>query len=87
MVRFFLNIYDYLQKRRRLCMGLMFACIAILLAMMASLRYNENIYDFLPVSGNEQKAITLYQDISGGQRVFAMLKHKDGDTENSDRLT
>ena len=87
MVRFFLNIYDYLQQRRRLCMGLMFACIAILLAMMASLRYNENIYDFLPVSGNEQKAITLYQDISGGQRVFAMFKHKDGDTENSDRLT
>ena len=87
MVRFFLNIYDYLQKRRRLCMGLMFVCIAILLAMMASLRYNENIYDFLPVSGNEQKAITLYQDISGGQRVFAMFKSKDGDTDNSDRLT
>ena len=87
MVRFFLNIYDYLQQRRRLCMGLMFACIAILLAMMASLRYNENIYDFLPVSGNEQKAITLYQDISGGQRVFAMFKNKDGNTDNSDRLT
>lgn len=87
MVKFFLNIYDYLQQRRRLCMGLMFACIAILLVMMASLRYNENIFDFLPVTGNEQKAITLYQDISGGQRVFAMFKSKDGDTENSDRLT
>ena len=87
MVSFFLHIYDFLQQRRRLCMGLLFALTALLLVMMASLRYNENIYDFLPVSGNDQKAITLYQDISGGQRVFAMFRQKDGNADDSDRLT
>ena len=91
MVPFFLRIYDWLQQRRRLCMWLMVALTAVLIVMVASLKYNENIYDFLPVSGNEQKAITLYQDISGGQRVFAMFRMKDrsttGDTEQADRLT
>ena len=91
MVPFFLRIYDWLQQRRRLCMWLMAALTAVLIVMVASLKYNENIYDFLPVSGNEQKAITLYQDISGGQRVFAMFRMKErsktSDTEQqSDRL-
>ena len=93
MVNFFLHIFDVLQKRRALCMWLLLGLTALLIAMMASLRYNENIYDFLPVSGNEQKAITLYQDISGGQRVFAMFRMKqgstanDGDTDDTDRMT
>ena len=87
MVPFFLRIYDWLQQRRRLCMWLMTAQTAVLIVMVASLKYNENIYDFLPVSGNEQKAITLYQDISGGQRVFAMFRMKDGETSDPDRLT
>ena len=87
MVNFFLRIFDALQARRALTRWLLFGLTALLLVMMASLKYNENIYDFLPVSGDEQKAITLYQDISGGQRVFAMFKLKDGDTEDTDRLT
>lgn len=97
MVNFFLHLFDILQKRRALCMWLLFGLIALLLTMMASLRYNENIYDFLPVSGDEQKAITLFQDISGGQRVFVMFKKnqqstaegegEEDDVEDSDRLT
>lgn len=86
MVAFFLHIYDYLLKRRWLCYGLLASLVFVLLVMVASLNYNENIYDFLPLKGNEQKAITLYQDISGGQRVVAMFKTKDG-TVNTDLMT
>lgn len=87
MVNFFLHIYDILQRRRSLCMWLLTALTAVLFVMVASLKYNENIFDFLPVSGNEQKAITLYQDISGGQRLFAMFRMKEGETLDEDRLT
>ena len=88
MVKFFLRIYDWLQRRRSLSVWLLTAMMVLLVIMVASLKYNENIYDFLPVSGNEQKAITLYQDISGGQRVFALFRSKDGSGEDvSDRLT
>ncbi|MBP5258937.1 MAG: hypothetical protein J6Z41_09440, partial [Prevotella sp.] len=65
MHRFFLCIYDFLQQRRRLCLSLLTVTIAVLLVMLSSIRYNEDIYDFLPMDENQQKAITLYQDISG----------------------
>ena len=84
MLSFFLHIYDFLHQRRRLCFGLLALLTGLLLVMMSTLKYNENIYDFLPVSGNEQKAITLYQDITGGQRIVAMFKIKDAEHQPSD---
>ena len=78
MVNFFLRLYDMLHQRKALFTGLLLGLIMTLLVMMFSLSYNENIYDFLPLSGNEQKAINIYQDISGGQRIYAMFKTKDG---------
>ena len=78
MVSFFLRLYDILSQRKALFTGLLLGLIMTLFLMMFSLSYNENIYDFLPLSGNEQKAINVYQDISGGQRIYAMFKTKDG---------
>ena len=85
MVNFFLRLYDMLHQRKALFTGLLLGLIMTLLVLMFSLSYNENIYDFLPLSGNEQKAINIYQDISGGQRIYAMFKTKDGQIDR-DRL-
>ncbi len=87
MVDFFLRIYDFFHARLRLCMAFLTVLTVGLLLMLSSLHYNENIYDFLPVSGNEQKAITLYQDITGGQRIYALFSMKDGDSTSTARLT
>ena len=84
MLKFFLNIYDYLQAHKRLCFGSLIVTVLGLLALIASLSYNENIYDFLPISANEQKAITLYQDISGGQRVVVMFKANNDSIDPSE---
>ena len=65
----------------------MVASICILLAMVASLRYSENIIDFMPMGEDQQKAVTLYQDISGGPRIIAMFKMKEGDSTDVDRMT
>lgn len=85
MVEFFLHVYDFLKKRRGLCLTLAAVLTAILIAMVSSLKYNENIYDFLPLSGNEQRAITVYQDVTGGQRIYAMFKAKEESGELSDK--
>ena len=85
MMNFFLRLYDMLHQRKALFSGLLLGLVLTLLVMMFSLSYNENIYDFLPLSGNEQKAINIYQDISGGQRIYAMFKTKDGQIDR-DRL-
>lgn len=86
MVRFFLRVFEYFQRRHRLCMGLMIVLMAVLMGMTATLRYNENIFDFLPISGNDQKALTLYQDISGGQSLFALFSLTDEEA-GRERLT
>lgn len=83
MTGFFLRIYDYLLCHRRLCFGLMIGITVALIAMMSAMRYNENINDFLPLGGNDQKALTLYQDISGGKRIVVLFHAKD--TANADR--
>lgn len=78
MVQFFLNIYDYLKKKRSLCFGLLAGITILLIVMTAALKYNENIYDFLPISGKQQRAMALYQDITGGQRVIALFSANNG---------
>lgn len=85
-MQFFLKIFDFLQRHRRLCMAGLLAFVAILLVMVSSLKYNEDIYDFLPMDENQQKAITLYQDISGGKSIVAMFKMKKGVTTDTDVL-
>ena len=87
MVDFFLTTYDYLQSHKRFRLGLLLMIIAILLVMVSSLRYNEDIYDFLPMDENQQKAITLYQDITGGKRIVAMIRMKNDEIPNSDLLS
>ncbi len=54
--------------------------------MVSSLNYNEDIYDFLPLDKNQQKAITLYQDITGGKRIVAMISMQHDTELNDDRL-
>lgn len=77
MVSFFLKIYDFLNQRQRVFIALLVALPCLLVLMISTLTYNENIYDFLPLTADNQKAMTVYQDISGGQRIVAMFKAKD----------
>ncbi len=72
-------LYDNLRKRRALCLGTLAALCCLLVVLAYSLRYSENIFDFLPVGGDDQKAMSLYQDITGGQSIIAVFKGKTED--------
>ena len=87
MVNIILRIFDYFQHRKLLCYGLLIAIIGLLLFMISSLKYNEDIYDFLPMDNDQQKAITLYQDITGGKRIVAMIRMKEINEINTERLS
>lgn len=86
MIGFFIKIFDFLQKRKRLCMALLSGIVGVLLLLVTTIRYNENINDFMPLSGNEQKAISLYQDISGGKRIIVLFHAKDSTAQDKERL-
>jgi len=87
MTSLFLHIYDYLSTRRKLCIGLLLSFCTLLAILVATLSYSENIFDFLPMTDNQQKALTIYQDITGGQSVIVMVNRKDGDTEHTEQVT
>ena len=58
MISFFLNIYDFFQRKKRLCWALMVAATCILLAMVASLRYNENGYEGARLTDEQFEKLT-----------------------------
>lgn len=87
MVNFFLRIYDFLHVRKRIYYGLLLSFVAILIGMVSTLRYNEDVYDFLPMDERQQKAVSLYQDITGGQCIVTMIRMKDGMANSTDRLS
>lgn len=86
MTDFFIRIYDFLHVHKRLCMWIMTGVTALFLLLTYLIKYNENINDFLPLSNDEQKAITLYQDISGGKQIIALFHSKDTASQNRERL-
>ena len=86
MISFFLNIYDYFHARSRLCRWLLVGITAVLCGLVLTLSYDEDIFDFLPMTENQQNALTIYQDISGGQDVIVMVSSKDKEKAEPERL-
>jgi 1-acyl-sn-glycerol-3-phosphate acyltransferase len=41
------------------------------------LNYNEDISDFLPLDEDNQTALSVYQDISGANKIYAIISTKD----------
>ena len=87
MISFFLKIYDFFHGKKSICYAILAIIVVVLLVMVSSLKYNEDIYDFLPMDEKQQKAITVYQDMTGGQRIVAMFKMKDEEDNDKNRLT
>ena len=87
MIDSFTKIYDFFCNKKKEFFFLLFAIICLLTIMVSSLKYNEDIYDFLPMNNEQQKAISLYQDISGGKRVVVMFRMKDEKKVDIDLLS
>lgn len=57
-----------------------------LVVLVARLGYKEDISDFLPLDGNHQRAMQVYQDISGADRLFAVFQYADTTTADADEM-
>ena len=77
MKAWLLRTYDWLETHRRwLWIGLT-ACILLLVALTATLRYNEDIMDFLPVTDEEREALDVYQSQQSASRLFLIIEGGD----------
>lgn len=76
-MRTILKIYDYLRGHTKFLWLSLVATLVLLASLVATLDYSENINDFLPLNTREQKAIEVYQNISGADRLFILFSNPD----------
>ena len=86
MIRFVIRLYDYMVAHKLVC-ALSFVVVTLtLIVSLTQLNYKEDISDFLPVSGKEKEALSVYQDISGANRIFIIFEQKGDSASTSPEL-
>ena len=81
-----IHIYDYLATHRKVCHLSFVALTLALLALLSGQTYKEDISDFLPLGDNYQKAMKVYQQISGANRLFVTFQQKDTTLTDADAI-
>lgn len=87
MIRFVVKIYDVFRKSPLLACGLFLVATAFLVSLVLTLSYKEDISDFLPLDENNQTALSVYQDISGANKIYAIVATTANKQANPDSLT
>ena len=66
-----------MRGHRGLCiLSFVVVTLSLVLSVMR-LHFKEDISDFLPLDGQHQHAVKVYQDISGANRLFALFQYRD----------
>ena len=86
MTRIVLSIYDYFKRRKLVCVCSLIVMTLLMAALVLRLRYKEDIADFLPLDDMGGKALAVYQDISGADKVIAVFQYRDGADEDPDKM-
>lgn len=74
-MKWILKIYDYFSSHLRL-LWLSLAVFAVAITcLILHLRYSEDISDFLPLDPTEQEAFSVYQSLSGADRLFILFSN------------
>ena len=86
MNRLILTIYDLFKKTPLLAWGLFLILTTALIISILSLSYKEDISDFLPLDEKNQIALSVYQDVSGANKIYAIISSKDTTDANPQEL-
>lgn len=77
MIRIVLDVYDRFRKSPLLAWSLFLLLTAVLIFSVLTLTYKEDISDFLPLDEKNQTALSIYQDVSGADRIYAIVSTLD----------
>lgn len=78
-MKFILAIYDYFAQHRPALWGsLLFVCV-VLAGLSATISFNEDISDFLPLDERNQRAMQLYQEFSDAERIMIVFEDTTAD--------
>lgn len=79
MTRILIDIYRMLQRHRLWGMILFAVVTGVALLSTLSISYKEDIRDFLPFGDDDSRAMEIYQDLSGANRVYAVVTSPTAD--------
>ena len=86
MTKIVLKIYDFMQGHRRLCLLSFLIVTSVFFSLLLRLDFKEDISDFLPMDGDNQEAMQVYQDVSGASKIIAIFQQTDSLSDNPDNL-
>lgn len=86
MAKIIIKIYEFLQRHRWLCFLMFFIGSALLILSIANLRYKEDITDFLPLNDKNHRALSIFQNISGANNIFAIIQSNDSSNVSQDNI-
>lgn len=72
-----LDIYDYFSRHKKILWLTLAGTVIVILGLILHLKYSEDISDFLPLDASEQEAFSIYQNISGADRLFVIFNNPD----------
>lgn len=72
-----LRLYDLFKRYPLFAWGLFLASTTALVLSFLRLGYKEDISDFLPLDEKNHTAMSVYQDISGADKIYAVISTRD----------
>lgn len=69
------RIYDYFARHGKMLWASLAVLTLVFVSLVATLRYSENIGDFLPLDSAEGEALEVYQGISGAGRIILLFSN------------
>ena len=86
MAAIVIRLFDYMRKHRT--HGVLgFILITLILAyFLAGQTYKEDMSDFLPLNNKYNKALKVYQEISGANRIIAIFQYRDSSMTDADTI-
>jgi len=80
ILKLLLHIYDYLSAHRRWLWATFAVLVLCLTTLAATLRYKEDIMDFLPVDDEQRESMQVQQQLSEASRIVIIFEGSDPDS-------
>ena len=78
-MKLILAIYDYFFHHRPALWGSLLLVCVVLAGLSATISFNEDISDFLPLDERNQRAMQLYQEFSDAERIMIVFEDTTAD--------
>ena len=75
-----IKIYDYFSQHKKLLWGAIIVLVVLLGLLTATLKYNEDIFDFLPVDDEYHESMEIYTKISDANRIVIIFESQSPDS-------